>query len=80
MDDAATLLPDGRFLLSGRLDRTVKIGDEVLISMTWDQFVNVDLIHGIPSLLLETGLLDRQVYEAAPTNVGVPEGDRADAG
>lgn len=27
----------------------------------------------------ETGLLDRQVYEAAPTNVGLREGDLADA-
>lgn len=41
------------------LDRTVKIGDEVLISMTWNQVVNVDLTSGIPSLLLETGLIDR---------------------
>ena len=30
MDDAATLLPDGRFLLSGRLDRTVKIEEKRL--------------------------------------------------
>jgi hypothetical protein len=35
------------------LDRTVKIGDEVLISMTWDQVVNVDASGGSPSLLLE---------------------------
>lgn len=42
------------------LDRTVKIGDEVLISMTWDQVVNVDLGSGSPSLLLETGLVDRE--------------------
>lgn len=42
------------------LDRTVKIGDEVLISMTWDQVVNVDLGGGSPSLLLETGLVDRE--------------------
>jgi hypothetical protein len=41
------------------LDRTVKIGDEVLISMTWDQVVNVDSSGGTPSLLLETGLVDR---------------------
>ncbi|MDI9855895.1 DUF4347 domain-containing protein [Comamonas sp. 17RB] len=41
------------------LDRTVKIGDEVLISMTWDQVVNVDLSSGSPTLLLETGLVDR---------------------
>jgi len=42
------------------LDRTVKIGDEVLISMTWDQVVNVDTSGGSPSLLLETGLVDRE--------------------
>lgn len=42
------------------LDRTVKIGDEVLISMTWDQVVNVALGGGSPSLLLETGLVDRE--------------------
>ncbi|THT98250.1 hypothetical protein E9531_14725 [Lampropedia puyangensis] len=42
------------------LDRTVKIGDEVLISMTWDQVVNVDTAGGTPSLLLETGLVDRE--------------------
>ncbi|MEN5301117.1 DUF4347 domain-containing protein [Pseudomonas sp. TWI628] len=41
------------------LDRTVKVGDEVLISMTWDQVVNVDLSSGRPTLLLETGLVDR---------------------
>ena len=41
------------------LDRSVKIGDEVLISMTWDQVVNVDLSNGSPTLLLETGLVDR---------------------
>jgi hypothetical protein len=28
------------------IDRTVKIGDEVLINMTWDQVVNVDLSSG----------------------------------
>jgi len=27
----------------------------------------------------ETGMLDRAVYEAAPTNVGLREGDAADA-
>jgi len=27
----------------------------------------------------ETGLLDRKVFDAAPTNVGVREGDLADA-
>ena len=42
------------------LDRTVRVGDEVLISMTWDQVVNVDLTSGIPSLLMETGLVDRE--------------------
>ncbi|WP_279911252.1 MULTISPECIES: DUF4347 domain-containing protein, partial [unclassified Pseudomonas] len=41
------------------LDRTVKIGDEVLVNMVWDQVVNVDTSGGIPSLLLETGLIDR---------------------
>ncbi|WP_426809186.1 DUF4347 domain-containing protein [Pseudomonas sp. WOUb67] len=41
------------------LDRAVKVGDEVLISMVWDQVVNVDLTSGSPSLLLETGLIDR---------------------
>ncbi len=41
------------------IDRTVKVGDEVLISMTWDQVVNVDLGNGSPTLLLETGLVDR---------------------
>ena len=40
-------------------DRAVKAGDEVLISMTWDQAVNVDLSSGSPTLLLETGLVDR---------------------
>nr|WP_315537796.1 DUF4347 domain-containing protein [uncultured Comamonas sp.] len=42
------------------IDRTVKIGDEVLINMTWDQVVNVDLSSGTPTLLLETGLVDRE--------------------
>jgi len=42
------------------IDRTVKVGDEVLINMTWDQVVNVDASGGIPSLLLETGLVDRE--------------------
>ncbi|MEG1959556.1 MAG: DUF4347 domain-containing protein [Pseudomonas sp.] len=41
------------------LDRIVKVGDEVLISITWDQIVNVDLTSGSPTLLLETGLIDR---------------------
>ena len=41
------------------LDRAVKIGDEVLINMVFDQTMNVDLSAGTPSLLLETGLLDR---------------------
>jgi hypothetical protein len=41
------------------IDRTVKIGDEVLINMTWDQVVNVDLSSGTPTLL-ETGLVDRE--------------------
>lgn len=42
------------------LDRSVKLGDEVLINMAWDQLVNVDLSNGSPTLLLETGLLDRE--------------------
>ncbi|TRO42173.1 DUF4347 domain-containing protein [Pseudomonas sp. ALS1131] len=41
------------------LDRTVKIGDEVLINVVFDQVVNADTSGGIPSLLLETGLVDR---------------------
>ncbi|HDS1679051.1 TPA: DUF4347 domain-containing protein [Pseudomonas putida] len=41
------------------LDRTVKVGDEVLINVVFDQVVNVDTSGGIPSLLLETGLVDR---------------------
>ncbi|MDR0281234.1 MAG: DUF4347 domain-containing protein [Paucimonas sp.] len=49
------------------LDRTVKIGDEVLISMTWDQVVNVDLSSGSPSLLLETGLVDRNAVYVSGT-------------
>lgn len=47
------------------LDRTVKVGDEVLVNMVFDQAVHVDLTGGIPSLLLETGLLDRNaVYQS----------------
>lgn len=47
------------------LDRTVKVGDEVLVNVVFDQLVNVDLTGGIPSLLLETGLLDRNaVYQS----------------
>lgn len=47
------------------LDRTVKIGDEVLVNVVFDQAVNVDLAGGVPSLLLETGLLDRNaVYQS----------------
>ncbi|MDH1701761.1 DUF4347 domain-containing protein [Comamonas terrigena] len=42
------------------IDRTVKIGDEVLINMVFDQVVNADTSGGIPSLLLETGLVDRE--------------------
>jgi len=42
------------------IDRTVKIGDEVLINMSWDQVVNVDTNGGSPTLLLETGLVDRE--------------------
>ena len=49
------------------LDRTVKIGDEVLISMTWDQVVNVDLSSGRPTLLLETGLVDRNAVYVSGT-------------
>ena len=49
------------------LDRTVKIGDEVLISMTWDQVVNVDLSSGSPTLLLETGLVDRNAVYVSGT-------------
>ena len=41
------------------LDRTVKVGDEVLINVVFDQVVNADTTGGIPSLLLETGLVDR---------------------
>lgn len=47
------------------LDRTVKIGDAVLVSVVFDQAVHVDLSGGVPSLLLETGLLDRNaVYQS----------------
>lgn len=47
------------------LDRTVKVGDEVLVNMVFDQAVHVDLTGGIPTLLLETGLLDRNaVYQS----------------
>ncbi|GGU56886.1 hypothetical protein GCM10009504_12330 [Pseudomonas laurentiana] len=47
------------------LDRTVKIGDEVLVNVVFDQAVNVDLTGGVPSLLLETGLIDRNaVYQS----------------
>ncbi|WP_291588604.1 DUF4347 domain-containing protein [Comamonas sp. UBA7528] len=49
------------------LDRTVMIGDEVLISMTWDQVVNVDLSSGSPTLLLETGLVDRNAVYVSGT-------------
>lgn len=49
------------------LDRTVKIGDEVLISMTWDQVVNVDMSSGSPTLLLETGLVDRNAVYVSGT-------------
>ncbi|MHB0765674.1 DUF4347 domain-containing protein [Stutzerimonas sp. NM35] len=49
------------------LDRTVKVGDEVLISMTWDQVVNVDLSSGSPTLLLETGLIDRNAVYVSGT-------------
>ncbi|WP_425928250.1 DUF4347 domain-containing protein [Pseudomonas sp. NyZ201] len=38
-------------------DRAVKVGDEVLINVSWDQAVTVS--GGTPSLLLETGLVDR---------------------
>lgn len=48
-------------------DRAVKAGDEVLISMTWDQVVNVDLSGGIPSLLLETGVVDRNAVYVSGT-------------
>ena len=41
------------------LDRTVKIGDEVLVNVVFDQAVFVDASGGTPSLLLETGLVDR---------------------
>ncbi|QXI32708.1 DUF4347 domain-containing protein [Pseudomonas promysalinigenes] len=41
------------------LDRTVKVGDEVLINVVFDQVVNADTSGGVPSLLLETGLVDR---------------------
>ena len=46
-------------------DRTVKVGDEVLVNVVFDQAVNVDLSGGVPSLLLETGLLDRNaIYQS----------------
>lgn len=38
---------------------TYKIGDTVLINLAFDQAVNVDTTGGTPSLLLETGLIDR---------------------
>ncbi|MBK5009826.1 DUF4347 domain-containing protein, partial [Pseudomonas sp. S60] len=41
-------------------DRTVKAGDEVLIEVAFDQVVNADTSGGVPSLLLETGLIDRE--------------------
>ncbi|WP_315122622.1 Ig-like domain-containing protein [Comamonas antarctica] len=47
------------------LDRTVKVGDEVLVNMVFDQAVNVDTAGGTPTLLLETGLVDRSaVYQS----------------
>lgn len=49
------------------LDRTVKIGDEVLINMVFDQAVNVNVSGGTPSLLLETGLLDRNAVYVSGT-------------
>jgi len=49
------------------LDRMVKAGDDVLINMVWDQVVNVDLSSGIPSLLLETGLVDRNAVYVSGT-------------
>ncbi|WP_120967548.1 Ig-like domain-containing protein [Comamonas sp. lk] len=49
------------------LDRTVKIGDEVLVNVVFDQVVNADTSGGIPSLLLETGLLDRNAVYVSGT-------------
>ncbi len=40
-------------------DGTYKVGDVITISITFDQVVTVDTNGGIPSLLLETGSIDR---------------------
>ncbi|MFT3891575.1 MAG: putative Ig domain-containing protein [Anaerolineales bacterium] len=39
-------------------DGTYKIGDEILITITFDQPINVNTSVGIPSILLETGTTD----------------------
>jgi len=46
-------------------DRTVKIGDEVLISVNFDQAINFDLTGGEPTLQLETGVEDRHAVFVA---------------
>ncbi|MEL0169538.1 MAG: Ig-like domain-containing protein, partial [Pseudomonadaceae bacterium] len=38
------------------------IGDVITVSVTFDQIVNVDTSGGHPSLLLETGATDREIY------------------
>lgn len=63
--DVMPLNPRVTSVVAQGLDRTVKVGDEVLVNVVFDQLVNVDLTGGIPSLLLETGLLDRNaIYQS----------------
>lgn len=46
-------------------DGTYKVGDQILVQVQFDQSVHVNLVGGTPSLLLETGLIDRAaVYQS----------------
>lgn len=44
---------------SSNADGTYKVGDVISLTATFNQVVNVDTSGGIPSLLLETGSIDR---------------------
>jgi len=44
---------------AGTPDGTYKVGDQILILVEFDQSVSVDITSGRPSLLLETGVIDR---------------------
>src|SRR5690606_31190786 len=44
---------------STNFDDIFKMGDVITLTVTFDHIMNVDTTNGIPSLLLETGTLDR---------------------